>query len=270
MLAISLRGKLEQVKYRRDETSQIAMGHPLRDPGMRLNVGRRIVLAAMLSGTSFPVEAQEPFFPGSVFLPKNKEVNSIIDDMTSVHLKAMKEPSLWKLSEKDRRAKVYRFLWLHPGKPQIGIRLSRTAGDFVLHVAEHDGPPGVTAGRQILSKDVELTDQQGERLVGLIERTKFWAAPVEVKESQGIADGDGIVIEGVKDGRYHVINRAGSTTGEGYKAFCRSLLELAGEPDVLKEWDRRRQEERGSPEYRPEPPQTEDQGDYKSDPEDIR
>jgi hypothetical protein len=206
-------------------------------------------------------QAQEPYFPELVFLPKNKGVNSIIDDMTSVHLKAMKEPSLWRLSQKDRQTNTYRFLWLHPGKPQICIRLSRTSGAFILHAAGHDGPPGITAGRVTLNKDVKLSVQQGERLVGLLEKTTFWASPAEVKQNRGIADGDGIVIEGVRDGKYHVINRAGSATGESYKAFCRSLLEFADEPDVLKAWDRFLQAERKLPGYRPEPPQTEDRGD---------
>lgn len=205
--------------------------------------------------------AQEPYFPELVFLPGNKDVNSIIDEMTSVHLKAMKEPSLWKLSQKDRAADVYRFLWLASNEHPICIRLTRTGGSLVLHVAGHDGPPGMTAGRLTLDKDVKLSVQQGERLVGLIGRTTFWTAPVEVKESRGIGDGDRIVIEGVKDGKYHVISRAGLATGEAYKAFCRSLLELADEPGALKAWDHFRPGDRKFPRYRTEPPQTEDRGD---------
>jgi bifunctional DNA-binding transcriptional regulator/antitoxin component of YhaV-PrlF toxin-antitoxin module len=117
------------------------------------------------------------------------------------------------------------------------------------------------AGRQTLDKNVKISVQQGERLVARLQKTKFWTSPVEVKESRGIADGDVIVIEGVNEGKYHVVRRAGSAAGELYKEFCRSLLELADEPDVLKVWDRFRQEERESPGYRAEPPQTEDQGE---------
>jgi hypothetical protein len=209
--------------------------------------------------------AQEPYFPELVFLPKDKDVNSIIDRMTSVHLKAMTEPSLWKLSQTDRTANVYRLLWLAWGEHPICIRLTRTGEAYALHVAGHDGPPGITAGRQTLNKDVKLSGQQGKSLVGLLERTSFWASPVEVKESRGIADGDRIVIEGIKHGKYHVIDRAGLATGEPYKAFCRSMLELADEPSVLKAWDRFREGERKSPGYRPEPPQTEDRGDSEPD-----
>ena len=220
-----------------------------------------VVVVLMFLGDAHRAKAQEPYFPELVFLPKDKDVNSIIDDVTTVHLKAMKEPSLWKLSQKDRSSTVYRFLWLATGEHPVCIRLTRTGGTFALHVARHDGPPGTTAGQLTTNKDVKLSVQQGEKLIARLQQTKFWTSPVEVKESRGIADGDRIVIEGVEHGKYHVISRTGSTTGESYKAVCRSLLELADEPDVLKAWDRFRQGERKSPGYRPEPPQTEDQGD---------
>jgi hypothetical protein len=199
---------------------------------------------ALLLGDVNRTQAQEPYFPELVFFPKDKELNSIVDKTKSVHLKAMNEPSLWKSSLTDRKANVYRFLWLASGEHPICIRLTRTGEGFVSHIAGHDGPPGITAGRQTLNKDVKLSGQQGKRLVELLERTTFWTSPVEVKESRGIADGDVIVIEGVKDGKYHVIVRAGSTTEANYKTFCRSMLELADEPSVLKAWDRFRQGDR--------------------------
>jgi bifunctional DNA-binding transcriptional regulator/antitoxin component of YhaV-PrlF toxin-antitoxin module len=236
-------------------------GTSMRMPRIEFTMRLPILMVVMFLVEANPVTAQEPYFPELVFLPKNKEVNSIIDDMTSVHLKAMEEPSLWKLSQKDRTASVYRFLWLASGEHPICIRLTRTSKTFVLHVARHDGPPGLTAGRSTINKDVKINVQHGEKLVAEVQKTKFWTSPVEVKESRGIADGDVIVIEGVKDGKYHALRRAGSVTGESYKEFCRSLLELADEPNVLKAWDRFRQEERQSPGYRPEPPQTEYQGE---------
>lgn len=189
--------------------------------------------------------------------------------MKTVHLKAMKEPSLWKSSQKDRTTTNYRFLWLATNEHPICIRLTRTDRAFVLHVARHDGPPGITAGQLTVNKDVKLSVQQGEMLVARLQKSKFWTSPVSVKESGGIADGDVIVIEGMNEGKYHVIVRAGSTTGESYKTFCRSLLELADEPDALKAWDRFRQGERKSPRYRPEPPQTEDLGEPPSGTNDL-
>lgn len=249
------------------------MGRPINTTGatsmrmsrIRFTARLLLVVVAVLLGAAHPDKAEGPYFPDLVFLPKNTEVNSFIVDVTAVHLKAMKEPSLWKLSQKDRTATVYRFLWLASGQYPICIRLTRTDGTFALHVAGHDGPPGITAGRQNLDKNVKVSVQQGERLVAQLQKTTFWTSPVEVKENRNIADGDRLVIEGVKEGKYHILSRAGSAAGESYKEFWRSLLELADEPDVLKAWDRFRQGERKSPGYRPEPPQTEDQGDSEPD-----
>ncbi len=107
---------------------------------------------------------------------------------------------------------------------------------------------------------MRISRGQGEEIIKRLQKTSFWTAPAEVKESRGIADGDMIVIEVVKEGKYHIVVRVGCRTGELYKSFCRSLLELA-EPEVLKVWDRFRREEREVLGYRPEPPETEDRGD---------
>jgi hypothetical protein len=219
-----------------------------------------LIADAMLESSS-SAYSQDFYFPPSIFLPRNKEVNSIIDDMNSVPLEAMKEPSLWKLSQKDQAIVSYRFLWRATGMHPTCIRLTRTGETFTLHVARHDGPPGLIAGKLTVNKDVKLSVQQGQQLVALLQNTRFWTAPVSVKESNGISDGDAILIEGVKEGKYQVIDRAGSTMGESYKAFCRSLLELANQPDELKAWDHYRKGERDSPNYIAEPPQTLDEGD---------
>lgn len=58
-------------------------------------------LMVVISSDGCHARAQEPFFPELVFLPRDKQANTIIDDMASVHLRAMKEPSLWKLSQQD-------------------------------------------------------------------------------------------------------------------------------------------------------------------------
>lgn len=226
---------------------------------------RLIAIALTTLGMSGIVQAQEAYFPDLVFLPKNKEVNSLIDSMTSVHLRAMNEPSLWKLSQKKQTATIYRFLWLRGAGKPVCIRLTRTGDSFDLHVGGHDGSSGLTAGRQNLDRNLRISAKQGEKILAEVQKSNFWKAPVEVKETRGIADGDGIVIEGTKDGKYHVIDRHCSVLGDSYKVFCRSLLELADEPAHLRTWNSYCEGERKSPDYRREPPETEDLGDYQTD-----
>ena len=91
-------------------------GHGCRDPG-----------------GGQPHTSTGTILPGFDFLPKNKEI-SIIDAMISVHLKAMRSCQRHRnLSQKDRTATVYRFLWLASGEHPICIRLNRTGETFKLH-----------------------------------------------------------------------------------------------------------------------------------------
>lgn len=227
-----------------------------------------ICLVGCLLATPISVNAQERYFPELIFFPKNKVLDGFVSDHLTLQLKAVKEPSLWELSRANRSVISYRFFWLATGEAPICMRLNQSGQDFTMHVASHNGPPGQTVGRITLNKDVQISRNQREHILGLLRKTTFWTAPVEVKETRGIADDDVILIEGVAGGKYHVVDRTGSTTGEGYKAFCRALLELA-KPDLVKTWDRRRESERKSPDYCPEPPETEDQGETVPAPEEL-
>ncbi|WP_165071084.1 hypothetical protein [Paludisphaera rhizosphaerae] len=205
--------------------------------------------------------AQDAYFPPLIFAPKVEGLNNLIDELTTINLRALKEPSLWKLSRENRTVVSYRFLWIAANEHPMSLRLTRSGDDVVLNVKSHDKPPQATEARLRLDKELKLKFDEGRRIVDSLEKTKFWKAPVSVKEGRGIGDGDVIVIEGVRNGEYHVIDRAGCTTGESYKAFCRAILNAAGEPNALKTWERIRQAERKSPDYVAEPSETEDLGD---------
>jgi hypothetical protein len=205
-------------------------------------------------------QAKERLFPELAFFPKSKDLNAIVDEHLTLQLGALKQPSLWNISQRDHTAQAFRFLWLATNEHPICVQITKSGEMISLHVAEHDGGPGQTTGKAIVDRNLNLPAKEWERLVDLVDKSRFWASPAEVKESRGIADGDGIVIEGIKEGRYRVIDRTGSTTGEHYKSLCRFMLELA-KSDMTNVWDRWRQMERNSPDYRPEPSQTEDLGD---------
>jgi len=219
---------------------------------------RLIVAFCVLSGPS-ACFAQEDLFPPMVFYPKSETDNDMSDEHMTVHLRALKEPSLWKLSQKDATARAYRFLWLASNEHPVCVRVTK-AGDAVsLRVSRHDGWPGFIAGKLNLERTEKLSLKQWERLDELVGKSKFWTAPASVQESRGIADGDGLLVEGIKAGTYHVIDRAGPVTGEAYTNIGRYLLELA-RSDLIPNWDRRREGERKSPSYRAEPTETADLG----------
>jgi len=221
---------------------------------------RRALLVALFVVSPTPAcFAQQHFFPPLVFYPKSEVSNDISDQHLSTHLKALGETSLWKASQKDASAQAFRFLWLATREHPVCVRVSKQGDAVSLRVSRHDGSPGIVAGKLSLERTEALNLKQWEQLVELVEKSKFWSAPVSVKESSGIADGDGLTIEGIRAGTYHVIDRTGSTTGEAYKSVGRYMLELA-RSDALPAWDRWRDRERKSRDYRAEPTETEDLG----------
>jgi hypothetical protein len=101
---------------------------------MRFRLGRAVGLAVVIAYglvASQPASADEPFFPDLVF-DENKEDNDFTVDWYSKHLKVMKEPSLWRLSERDRSATVYRFLWLPTFHRPVSVRVVQRRGGHAL------------------------------------------------------------------------------------------------------------------------------------------
>ena len=176
------------------------------------------------------------------------------------NLITLREPSLWMRSSKDRAVVAYRLLWIASNRDPVCVRVTKTGSVFSLRLSRHDRSFNGLAGKVTVSKEVKLTEKQWKQLTDSVQATKFWTAPAEPEERRGLTDGDIILIEGVKDGKYHLIHRSGSTAGESYKRFCRLLLELSG-TDFINEWDHWRKIERDFKDYVAEPKETPDLGD---------
>ena len=229
------------------------MNHVLK---LKYSVG----LAAVVLAVSVVAIAQEPYFPEHAFFPDVEGLNWLVDDMTSDQLRAMREPSLWKFANANPDAEAYRFLWLASRRHPICFRLVREGHAITMHVSGHDGTPGSQVGRRNVNKQIGLDRDQWNRAVERIDKSKFWDLPAEIVEMRGMGDGDRIVIEGARKGKYHIIDRSGTTAGDRSLSFCRQMIELAAEIESLESWDQRRLKDRQSPDYQPEPSQTEDRG----------
>jgi hypothetical protein len=206
------------------------------------SIRRPAIVALLLTLLPVIAHGQEPYFPDLVFHPKDKEHNAIVDEITSGQLKALKEPSLWKQSQADKSANVYRFLWLGSYEHPASVRISR-AGDMVtMHVTRHDRHPGFLQEKDhpkvTVDREVKLTLKQWEDFVGRLEAAKFWSAPTEVIGNQGIADGDRLLIEGIKGGKYHVVDRHRLISKKDYEPLFRLVFEAAG-PDIVSSYDRK-------------------------------
>jgi len=217
-------------------------------------------LAALVLAVSVFATAHEPYFPEHAFFPDVKGLNWLVDDMTSDQLRAMGEPSLWKFANANPDAEAYRFLWLASRRHPICFRLVREGDAITMHVSEHDGSPGSQVGRKNIDKQIKLGRDQWDGAVDLIEKSKFWDLSAEIVETRGMGDGDRLVIEGARKGKYHIIDRSGTTAGDRCLSFCRHMIDLAAEIGSLESWDRLRLKDKRSPDYQPEPSQTEDRG----------
>ena len=129
------------------------------------------------------------------------------------HLSALKEPSLWK-SSKNQRTQSYRFLWLRTFNHPIAIRIDvNVDGTSLLTTKMTSGAGGYEPGTLIQNDTATLTREETNRFLGQIEGHNFWRMP-SIEETAGGPDGAHWIIEGVRDGTYHVVDRWSPEVGE--------------------------------------------------------
>jgi hypothetical protein len=216
-----------------------------------------------------PQKAVETYFPKGVFASKNLELSELVAEISEERLQLLEEPSLWNLSKKEPQTEAYRFFWWAFREEPISFRLTRSGDAFTL-IVKQKAPEAGANGKEILSvRTIALTAKQWNEAVSLLNKTSFWKAPTSVIETRGIADGDAILIDGTKNGHFHVIDRTGCKTGESYKSFCRYVIELSGSP-MIKVWDKRRKSDRSDPEYKQEYFETDDTGEEIPDKDELK
>lgn len=139
----------------------------------------------------------------------------------SKHLAAMGEPSLWL---GDHKIETYRMLWLRTFHEPFVFRLTvRPDGTSELTTKKTDGHGGYEPGKIVINKTTEIDKKETEILLESLERTKFW----DLRDESGLGlDGAQWVIEGVKDGKYHVIDRHG---GGSMMEWALRLMTKSGE-----------------------------------------
>jgi len=152
------------------------------------------------------------FAQGAYFSEK-----ALSDDPWSDHFKAvwysqelgcLKEPSLLDLS-KDESREVYRFLWVRSFDHPVAIRLEVRADETgMLTTKVANGEAGFLKTITHLIEDISrpLTREQTHAFLAQVKRSQFWLLPSSVNDQTG-TDGAQWIIEGVKNGKYHVVDR---------------------------------------------------------------
>jgi hypothetical protein len=155
---------------------------------------------------------QESYFPQGV-LEDNPQGDSFRSNWYSKHLKALGEPSLSQMA-KDSKAESYRFVWLRTFHHPVIVRVDIKAdGSAELTTKVSNGAGGYEPGKLIENASRPLIQRQTDKFLATIKRLQFWELPTN-ETSEGVGcDGSQWIIEAVKDGKYHVVDRW--TPGKG-------------------------------------------------------
>lgn len=161
------------------------------------------------------------YFPVGMF-SENAYRDQFLAKHYSKNLSAMAEPSL--LSSPGNAQEGYRFLWLRTFDKPVAIRLWRSGREQHISIKKLDGAGGYEPGDLIDSRSRPLTDAEWLTFTSLLERTCFWNLK-SADESEG-TDGSQWIIEGAKEGYYHIVDRH-SPKGGDYRELGLYLLRLA-------------------------------------------
>ena len=194
---------------------------------------------ACASPARAPAEAPAAYFPPGTF-------ESAVDDEAFVvswyskHLRALREPSVAALAGKQGHA--YRFLWLRTFDAPIALRVNVSPdGSGTLTVKVTSGRGGYEPGTLVTHQRRAMPRAEVRQFVARLSTARFWALPTRepaIAEDGSItvkADGAQWILEGVRRGRYHVVDRWGPESG-AYREAALWLVRRAGlwiEPDRI-------------------------------------
>jgi hypothetical protein len=137
----------------------------------------------------------------------------------SSELREMDEPSLWEVSQKSKR-EVYRFLWLRTFHQPIAVRLTINpdgSGDLVAKLM--GGKGGYDTGLLASNEQSHLPPVEARSFIEKLMKADFWTlSPTRFQDSYG-RDGAMWIVEGTKNGTYHVVARWSPRDGP-YRDAC--------------------------------------------------
>jgi hypothetical protein len=188
-----------------------------------------LVSAIFLSAYAVAWEGEEPHFPDGAFKTENSDGTNARAKLYSSYLRAMEEPSLWKLSANDHKVTVYRLLWVPSFHPVIAVRITRSGESLVLRAVRLEAGPSARPGKVLDRRTKKLSDDDWTLLQVYLEKCHYWTMKTVIDKGANInldLDGDSLVCEGADRGKYHVVQRSGDDPI--YEALCKFILALSG------------------------------------------
>jgi hypothetical protein len=144
----------------------------------------------------------------------------------SKQLTAMEEVSMY--APDNMALESYRFLWLRSFHHPVAVRMWKSETDQFITLKELSGAGGYEPGRIITNRTRKLTRDEWDAFMRRLDEACYWNLPAVDPGDAGL-DGAQWILEGVKDGRYHIVDRWTPTSGNFHEA-CLYALKLSQYP----------------------------------------
>ncbi|HTC65260.1 MAG TPA: hypothetical protein VK709_20635 [Candidatus Saccharimonadales bacterium] len=177
-----------------------------------MNKGFFVVTTAILLFGSI-VLSQVSYFPTNS-LDESLSSSQFKEKWYSKQLSGLHETSLWQASKATEQIQVYRFLYLRSFHHPIVVRVDVSKdGKGLLTTKIGSGSGGNEPGHLIMNKTRRMSAQETSWFVNRIDELGFWQMPtIEKTDTIGV-DGSQWILEGVKNGKYLVVDRWSPQTG---------------------------------------------------------
>ncbi|MCP4582991.1 MAG: hypothetical protein GY839_15390 [candidate division Zixibacteria bacterium] len=122
-------------------------------------------------------------------------------------MNALEEPSIYQQKNNDI-CKVFRFTWLRSFHKPIAVRLVvNNDSTGVMYIKKSDGRGGYSSGELIINNIKELVEVKTLNFLYLLENRHFWELPIHDPEDLLGRDGAQWIVEGLWEGKYHIVDR---------------------------------------------------------------
>jgi len=197
------------------------------DSTLEVNPVKALVLLLVLWCFTTSAVADDSYFP--IKTKTSEGLTAFEADWYGKSLQRMGEPHLRDFT-KNVTADVYRMMILPTWGNSIVVRVQRHGELYSLSARRLDGQAGYDPGKLVEKKEVELNADDSKALGVLIQNLSFFRLPTE-NDING-EDGEEWIIEGVSQGKYHVVQRWCAPSYDpkkrglsGFVALCQFLLD---------------------------------------------
>ncbi|MFT4112553.1 hypothetical protein [Silvibacterium sp.] len=169
---------------------------------------------------------QAQMFPvGS--LSAKSDLDAFKNQWYSGSLHALQEGPIYPLA-KDHDAECYRFLWLRSFNHPVSVRLFRNEKkQWMLALKIGGGAGGYPPGALLENDTWPMKEADVKAFLAQVEAKGFWTTPNPISDQGGL-DGSQWIIEGVKNGRYHIVDRWSPKSGVARELGWEMVFDLAG------------------------------------------